>query len=209
MEVVILDFANENNYYDGPYDPDEPSSPACWSVMKSKPNDMEPSEESPKPQCDDCVSCWANEYGSASTGRGKACKNSRRLAIVAVDDLEDVKNAEVAFLRVPPTSNKSFDKMAGGVRKVFKRPMYGVVVDISFDEDSEYEKLLFKAVKPIEDTSILMALRELRESIEEDILSEPDPANYLEPKAVKKKTNKKKPNNNKNPNKKNKKRTVH
>lgn len=183
MEVVIVDFANENSYYDGPYNPDEPSSPACWSVSKDKSIDMVPSQDSPKLQCEDCASCWANEYGSADTGRGKACKNSIRLAVVSQDDFDNLDAAEVAFIRVPPTSTKNFNKMSNGVRKVHKRPMYGIISRIKFDDNADYETLLFEPVEPIGDPAVIMGLKELRGRIEDDILMEPDPSNYHEPPA--------------------------
>ena len=181
----VVDFVNENNYFDTPYNPDDPSSPVCWSVSKNKTIDMTPSESAVKIQHNDCASCWANEFGSATTGRGKACRNSRRLAIIAVSDLNNLDSAEVAYTKVPPTSIKSFDKVGNDVRKIFKRPMYGVVTEIKFDSDSDFEKLLFKVVKPISDAATITGIKKIKEAIKEEIMLEPDPANYKEAAPVK------------------------
>ncbi len=183
MEVVILDFINEHSYYDAPYVQDNPGAPACWALSKNKPIDMAPSKNSVKKQSENCAGCWANEFGSASTGVGKACRNSRKLALISVSDLSDLKNAEVVFLSVPPTSLKSFDRMSNSIHKIYKRPLYGLVSEIKFDETSDFEKLIFNAVKPIEDGKILTELRALKESTLSSLSTEPDPTGYKEPPA--------------------------
>jgi hypothetical protein len=86
MAVIILADIMENSYYDGPFDPDTPASPVCFAFGHDE-EDMEPHEKVDQdayftrqnPQCHDCP---RNEWGSADVGRGKACKNVMRLALI-------------------------------------------------------------------------------------------------------------------------------
>lgn len=98
MEVVILASTFENAYYDTPYDEDNPSSPACYAVSDSE-DELVPAEDAPNKQADTCAECPMNVFGSDARGKGKACANRRRLALLAAGDLE----GQIAFLRLAPT----------------------------------------------------------------------------------------------------------
>jgi len=188
LEVVILDFVSENSYYTS-YDPDNPSSPGCYAIGREKNKYLTPLPDCAKLQDKEgCEDCWANEWESADTGKGKACKNTKRISVISTSDLEDVdtaENADVAFIRVPPTSVKSFEKFAKGVTKIHKEMIYGMVVEISFDDDSDYEALLFKAVRPIDDVGILTTIIEKKEQYKEELEEPTDISNYNEPKKKK------------------------
>ena len=182
FEVIILDFVNEKAYYDGAYDPDNPSAPACWAITSDDPSEMVPHSDSPVPQCDTCSECWANEFGSADTGRGKACKDNRKLLLAAADDFdEDTPNKELAYLRVPPTSLKNFDKFIKGLGKLSKRPCYGVTTAMHI-EDDEYPILSFTPETVINDVAIMQEVMELREVNSDSLMESYDPANYVPPK---------------------------
>lgn len=124
MQVIIMDFCYENAYYEDKFDPDTPASPVCFAFNRDE-GELAPREVSLKPQNDNCETCPLNEYGSADTGRGKACKNQIRLALIPnSDNAEEIEKSEVAYLRVPPTSKKAWDtyfnkycaKHPGGVK---------------------------------------------------------------------------------------------
>lgn len=184
FEVVILDFVNEKAYYDGPYDSDNPSSPACWAITHDDPSEMVPHPDSPAPQCESCAECWANEFGSADTGRGKACKDQRKLLMAAADDFaEETPDKEIAFMRVPPTSLKAFDKFIKGLGKLSKRPCYGVTTDMSVTMDDDYPKLHFVPNQVIGDVAFMQEIMDMREQHCDSLMETYDPANYEEPKA--------------------------
>ena len=179
INVVIIDWTNEKAYYDTPYDPDEPSSPACWAIGDERPNDLEPSDLSPKKQSDTCGECWANEFGSADNGKGKACKDSRRMAMISADQLDDpVEDIEVVFLKTPPTSCKNFDKYVNGAKKLLKRPTYGVITRVFFDDEADYEVLKFEIIDKISSVEHMQKIEQLREQIAEDLRADYDPDNY-------------------------------
>lgn len=168
---VIVDFLSWNAYYPDKFDPNNPKPPVCFAYGKEI-SDLVPSENSPELQADACNGCWANEFGS--DGNGKACKNTRRLALVDSRD-EDPANAELYILSVPPTSLKKFDAFVNGVARFYQKPPIAVTCDIAFHPESTYASLLFHNPQPNP------AYREhfgLREAAREMLEAEPDLSNY-------------------------------
>jgi len=181
---VIIDFSNEKVWYDGVYNPEDPGAPACWAIGSERPNELVASELSPAPQCDSCEDCEKNEWGSAATGRGKACQDKRRLMIVSMEDLleaESLEDIEVSMLKAPAGSVSAYDKYIKGLSKVHKRPCYGVTTTMTFDDDYDYPSLNFSVDEVIEDASVMSRIMELRTLAEEDMLSEYDPDQYKDP----------------------------
>jgi len=181
---VIIDFANEKVWYDGVYNSEDPSAPACWAIGSERPNELVPSELSPVPQCDSCEDCEKNEWGSAATGRGKACQDKRRLMIVSMEDLleaESLEDIEISMLKAPAGSVSAYDKYIKGLTKVHKRPCYGVTTTMTFDEDVDYPSLNFSVDEVIEDASVMSRIMELRTLIEDDMIAEYDPEQYKDP----------------------------
>lgn len=186
LDCIILDFGYENSWYDRPYNPDDMGPPACYAIAQSNKN-MEPEDDSPVRQCEDCNNCDLNQWGSAGSGRGKACGNHRRLAIMSVTDIEnDPENIEVVMLRTPPTSNSNFDKYAKGVSKVRKVPLCGVVTRISFDPDEDWEKLIFTATDMVDEDHIGKVMEKVDEA-QEMIMEKYDVSGYEKPTPTKRK----------------------
>lgn len=112
-EVIVLAVMNERAYYEGKYNPEEPRSPACYAygeVDGAMP--IAPHKEAPEPQHDTCKGCPHAEWGSADVGRGQACRQSVKLALVAMPEKGEMKapelaQAEINFARIPPTSLKA------------------------------------------------------------------------------------------------------
>ena len=181
MAVVILADTMENSWYDGPYDPDSPASPKCFAFGHDE-EDMEPHEavdkdpyfERQNPQCSDCP---RNEWGSADTGRGKACKNVMRLAMIPAgqykpkgtgrnvqfelelfDDPTHYAKAEVAFLKLPVMSVKNYSKYVKSLAADVGRPPHGVVTNIYIEPDpkSQY-KVMFELVDRV-DKNLLQSM---------------------------------------------------
>lgn len=199
IEVVIVNFASENIYYDAPWDPDDPNSPACAATGYDDNDYLAPFDESPDKQCDTCEECELNVWGSADVGKGKKCKNRKRLALVHVDDIGN-EDAEIAKLGIAPTSLGNFNKFIKGLDKTLKKPAYGVVTNIFFDPDDD-KVLKFKPVEPISDPAAIAFIMEQRKAVEDSLVEPPDFSNYHEPvkqqrrsskKTSKKKTSKKK-----------------
>ena len=169
MNVIIVDHILENHIYEGRFDPDTPQSPICFAFGEDE-DDMEPHEKSESPQHESCKGCPFNEWGSADQGRGKACKNIRRLAVIPEDGLEDIESAELAMIKVPVTSVKGW---AGYVRQIadtLGRPPLGVVTEVSLVPDSKTQfKMNFKLVEKIDDGEVIQALLAKRKQAETDL----------------------------------------
>lgn len=137
FQVVIVDFVSRNEFYEGEYDKDNPESPICMAVGDDA-RKLVPADESPSKQADDCSSCPMNAFGSK--GKGKACKNTRYLAILPPDADADTP---LWTIKVSPTGIKAFDAYVNGVARTMSTPPVGVVTTISFDDNSDYPTLVF------------------------------------------------------------------
>jgi hypothetical protein len=99
-----------------------------------------------------------NQYGSATNGgKGKACTNTYRLAIVPPTA---TNVSDIWTLKVPPTSMarwKSYSDLAeatygpGGVCRI--------TTEISFDPNKDYPSLIFKALDDINNPEAVLSLR--------------------------------------------------
>lgn len=142
LELVIVDFTAKNAFYEGAYDPKTITPPACFAIG-TNPLKMVPSKNAPLPQAVDCQSCSMNMFGSS--GEGKACKNSRVLAVLPPDAEEDTP---LWILSTSPTANKGFDGYVTSVARVFQTPPIGVITTVSFDPNESYAKLVFANPQP-------------------------------------------------------------
>jgi hypothetical protein len=85
IEMIVVDFVSMNRFYEGAYDSKNITPPACFAIGLN-PSTLAPSDNSPDKQSDTCAPCPMNQFGSAANGRGgKACANTRRLAVLAPD----------------------------------------------------------------------------------------------------------------------------
>ena len=161
LDVVVVDFIMENAYYEGKYDPSTPQSPLCFAFGRDE-EEMVPHEKSASKQSNTCSTCEHNEWDSGDSGRGKACKNARRLALITSDALDngaaDIAEAAVAYMKVPVTSVKSW---AGYVNQLAaaNRPPLAFVTEVSVTPDAKTQfKVNFKAKEQITDGAMLEAL---------------------------------------------------
>ncbi len=161
IRVVILDYCRENTFYAGKFDPDTPQSPVCYAFARDE-RELAPHEKAVQPQADACTGCPQNEFGSADTGRGKACKNTRRLALVAEDSADD-EDAEIFFLKVPVTSVKAWSGYVQAVADSKHRPPHGVVTEISLVPDAKTQfQMEFRLADVITDAGVGVNVRALR-----------------------------------------------
>ena len=169
MNVIVVDHILENDFYKDAYDPDNVNPPDCYALGRDE-DELAPHENSAEPQNETCNGCPQNEWGTASVGKGKACGNRRRLALVTEGDMEDVGNADIAYLRLPVTSVRAW---AGYVRQcadVLNKPPFAVVTEIEIVPDSKTQfKVQFNLVQEIDDGEALGALIALREKVEKEI----------------------------------------
>lgn len=182
IKVVIIDFTSQNRYYAGAYNSNAVVPPNCFAIGDI-PTQLVPSANSPEPKCDTCSGCPQNQFGSGNNGSGKACKNSRVMAVV--DASNDKADAPIWTLTASPTAIKAFDGYVKNVQRMFNVPPVGVVTEVSFDPNSTYASIRFGDPEPNQDVETHFGrMEEAREILER----EPDVSSFGQtPKAAPKK----------------------
>jgi len=178
MDCVVLATAYDNSYYDRPYDPDTIVPPACFSLSIDS-EDMAPHPSSPNPQHPTCKGCPNNEYGTALQGKGKACKNGRRLLLAAYDgDDNYVGTEEIAIVRLPPTSLKAWASYAKSIPIRRSRPVWSVATKLVMDEDEDWPKINPVFIEDISDQRILKEIVASKDFFVETVLTPYDVSGY-------------------------------
>ena len=140
MQVVILADVFDNSYYDRPYDPDVQTPPACFSIYKDIDNAF-PHESSPTPiSKPGCAECAFNKFESAPNGKGKACRNGRRILVASIHN-DKVNLADLAIANISPTALKGFSRFVKAITITKGLPLWAVASTLSFDEDSDWPLL--------------------------------------------------------------------
>lgn len=162
LRIVVIGSLHENQFYSKPFDPRNPTVPDCYAFNDPANEDEKPEDtmvahaeaENPQGQEDredegangnPCSGCWANVMGSADTGRGKACKNIRRLAVITEDALESAESladAEVRMLNVPVMSTRNWSKFVNKVADEMNRDYSGVVCELAVVPDPKSQFVL-------------------------------------------------------------------
>lgn len=166
LSVVILDYISYNSKFPGVYDPNNIVPPECFAVGK-KISDLAPSEMSPNKQHKDCTGCPQNQWGSG-VGKGKACKNTIRLAVVT-------PNAKASdqpmMITVSPTGLTPFSNYVSEIARELQAPPIRVTTEISFNSASQYPSLLFGSPVLHDNMEVMMSLRAKAQDM---LLREPD-----------------------------------
>lgn len=157
LPVIILDSAPvSRTYYEGKYDPENPTPPKCWSSDATKPDASVPDDQR---QASSCAQCPQNIKGSGQ-GQSRACRYNQRLAIAVEGDMDTVYQ-----MQLPATSifgeavNNNMPMQAyAKLLSANKTPAIAVVTEMFFDENSETPKLFFKPVRPLNETELKQAV---------------------------------------------------
>ncbi len=164
MNLVIVNAADiSRTYYEGSFDPENPSAPTCWSADTRVPSPDVPEENR---QASRCADCPMNIKGSGQ-GDSRACRFSQRLAVTLEGELDKVYQ-----LQIPATS--IFGEAKGndmGLQAYIKflsahnTPAIAVMTETQFDEDANTPKLFFRPVRGLEQAELDQAI-EARDSEE-------------------------------------------
>lgn len=179
MEVVVVASAFFHAMYIDPYNQNRIALPRCFSLalpevaedgslkepkMEAHENVLEEPyrdiELAPGKSCD---TCEFNAWGSDPLGgRGKACKERRRLALIPADALKsviDVKNAELSMLDLPVMSVKNWSAYVNKVAALMSLPYNMVTTKIKVvpDPRSQY-KVTFEPANYLPSEEILNAV---------------------------------------------------
>lgn len=175
MQIIVLDSVFEYQYYAGQYNANQVVSPTCYALGR-KESELVASMESTERQAEKCDGCRWNEWESdPQGGKGKACKNIRRLAFfdaASVDKgVEAVMGAELAFARIPVTSVKNWGQYVIQIANVVKRPPFGVITEMSVVPDNKtILQVKFGFIDAIQDEALIQAIINKREALGDTIM---------------------------------------
>jgi hypothetical protein len=176
-EVVIVHSVFENQLYKDRYDPNNPQSPMCYAIAENDEELVPHPDAAVRVSPEGCKVCPNNEWKSdPNGGKGKACKNVRRLALISASDLETIDKAEVAIAKLPVTSVKNWSTYASQIANVLKLPPLAVITEISVEPDAKTQfQVNFQLVDKIEDGAVIQALLNKRRDITPLMFSAYDP----------------------------------
>lgn len=171
IEVVVLSASKAVSkvWYEQGYVEGSTAAPDCFSN-----NGIAPDPASLKKQCDSCALCPMNQWGSRMTPagkNGKACADSKRLAVVPMQDLQNEMFGGPMLLRVPAASLQDL-AMYGQKMSQLGYPYYAIATRIAFDTAESYPKFVFGAIRPLTDAEADIVLVERTNHTVERILSE-------------------------------------
>lgn len=162
ITVVVLKASQHLSkiFYEAGYTEGSTAAPDCFST-----NGVTPDMASAKRQANACAACPKNAWGSAisrvSGKAAKACQDSKRIAIVPLDDLKNELYGGPMLLRIPAASLQELAQF-GQKMQALGYPYYSIGVRISFDPGESYPKFLFSAIRPLSDEEgrFVLKLRE-------------------------------------------------
>ena len=187
MAAIVLDSVLENVYFNGAYDPDTPQSPVCFAFGRDE-REMAPhpnvdTTEGFERQCESCHGCEKNQFGSAETGRGKACRNTRRLAIISGGTLNHktdeftpcdeaaVASAVIGYMKLPVMSVKGYAAYVKNLSGTLRKPPLAMFTKISVVPDPKSQfRVIFEALEPVPNEllpGIMTRVAEAKQSIEQ------------------------------------------
>lgn len=148
VEIVILavsppkNFVNRRAYWIKDIKEDETASlPDC-----SSPDGVRPYPEIAKPQVDKCNKCPQSIKGTAKTGKGSACHQSKMILFVWPDRVQEGLNR----FKAPASSLKSLNDYIYAVNSELGSPIAAVITGVRFNQDSEWTQpeFFFKKFLP-------------------------------------------------------------
>jgi len=177
---IAIAYTVEHAYYSGKWDADNPVPPDCFA--QALPQDagrdganMVPHSNVLAPVSSGCAGCSNFEWGSGNEGRGKACKEIRKIAFIPYnpgDTAEMIATAEVGMAKIPVTSVKHWKKYINTVNALFQRPPWGVITTMTCKANANTQFVIgFEADGKVADDSILAALNARIPSVNELLLT--------------------------------------
>lgn len=172
IEVVIIKASSfiSKRYYASGFTDDAKLAPDCQSVDGVKPDAAVINKQSAT-----CATCPMNAWGSRVTDagkQGKACSDSKRVAVIPSNDLANDLLGGPMLLNIPAASLKDL-KSFGDKLSALGYPYYAVATRIGFDPAQAYPKFTFGAIRALDDAEAREILRLRDDPRVARIISEP------------------------------------
>lgn len=175
IEVVIVkanSFLNKQ-YYKGAYADGNNAAPDCYSL-----DGKVPSPNVQTPQHTNCAGCPMNAFGSKIGENGvkqKACRDTKKLAVVPMTDIQNANFGGPMLFRVPPSALRDLAAFSETM-KSRGYPYNAVGVRIGFDINASHPKPTFKAIRPLTDDEAELVLEHFHSDAVERILTDAEAA---------------------------------
>jgi hypothetical protein len=171
IELVVLKASAHiaKIYYEHGYVEGSTAAPDCFST-----NGVTPDAGASKRQAASCAACPKNAWGSRITPggkQGKACSDSKRLAVVPLADLRNEAFGGPLLLRVPAASLQDLAGFGQKMRSL-GYPYYSIGVRVAFDAQEAYPKFKFSAIRPLTEQEAQTVIELQNDPLVARILSE-------------------------------------
>lgn len=189
MAVIVLDSILENVFYLEDYDPDNPVPPSAYALGRDEETmrwsedsieEMETPNGTEKIAGELCSESWINQWGSADKGRGKACRNIRRLLMIPagtidkktgafelIDDEDHFATVKPAFMKLPPTSITNWANYVKQLKGSLRKPPFAVATKVKVVPDSKSQfKVTFEALEEIPEELLATLLKRHKQAQE-------------------------------------------
>lgn len=182
MNVIIVGGAYRNVLYLGQYDPNNIVNPNCFALSDDESslaahenvpdeNIPENSETLARETPRSCAGCSKFDWGSdPKGGRGKACKQTRRLIMLPADvlDQEDpvdaILKSEMAILDLPVTSVKNYSTLVNSLAATIGLPVWAVVTQVQVVPDAKTQfRVNMTPMSPAGEEAVIRALMKRRD----------------------------------------------
>lgn len=173
VDCIVVDYLRINQLLT-PYVPSQRMQTLCWAIGRND-KTLAPNEDVENAESKTCATCPKNEFGSK--GKGKACTNKIRLAIVPPDAKS---NADIWLVQIPPTSLADWTNYVKMIERLYGTSgTMRIVTKIKMNPDSDYPKLVFQCLRPLPideadpQTTSLATIIKLRPAAEEAVFIVP------------------------------------
>jgi hypothetical protein len=158
IEIVIVRAPKviSKIFYDAKYAEGSTAAPDCWST-----NGLTPDPGAAKKQAPACLGCPKAAWGSRVTDsgkQGKACQDSKRLAVVPLGDLKNELFGGPLLLRVPAASLSDL-KTYGDMMRAQGYPYNSIATRVAFDPNEAFPKFAFSGIRRLEDSEADIVLQ--------------------------------------------------
>jgi hypothetical protein len=159
IDVVVAGVSPNisRQYFPDAYVEGASEGPACYSTDGKVPDVGVPNRQNPV-----CGTCKWSQWGSRVTDggkRAKACQETRRLAVVPLNNIQNDLMGGPMLLRVPPMSLSNLSNYSDFLAS--KGASFEVVATrIGFDENVAYPRLSFETLDWLDDEQQLLATGE-------------------------------------------------
>lgn len=184
LDVVIVDAANRISkvYYEKGFVPNERTPPTCWSADGVTPDGAVPDEQK---QNGSCRACKWNVFGSKMGDggqKGKACSDNKRLAVVTLNDLENIDFGGPFMLRLPPGSFSNYTTYVSVMAARGFQP-YMIVTRLMFGPEA-HPKVIFQPVRALTNLEAAIVKAHQQNPRTSEMLNDKAVGAFMDPEAV-------------------------